>query len=71
MTIKYILHPGHVFSIYDGDLHFIGPRELADLYGVNPEECLDVRGHKRLNLDDYINLYPMRTGNYTVTVVSK
>ena len=38
--IKYILHPGWVTSVTDGDRHFIGARELADLHGVNLLECM-------------------------------
>jgi hypothetical protein len=37
--IKYVLCPGKVISINDGDRHYIGAMQLAKLYGVPVEEC--------------------------------
>ena len=44
--IKYVVHPGTVWSKTDGDVHFIGARRLMQLYGVSPLECVidDVKG---------------------------
>lgn len=39
MTKKYILCPGWITSISDGDEHFIRASVLADLYGVRFAEC--------------------------------
>lgn len=38
--IRYVIHPGHVYSKNDGQLHYINGRQLMRLYGVNPSECV-------------------------------
>lgn len=38
-TIKYVLCPGWVTSIRDGDRHYIGAMKLARLYGVPYTAC--------------------------------
>ena len=65
---RIFLHPGFVYSKYDGDRHYIGVGELASLYGVNPSDCIVVRnedsikGHTEQPGD--IHLRPRYDGNY-------
>lgn len=40
MKPNYVLCPGFVTSKYDGQTHYIGPMQLARLYGVDVRECL-------------------------------
>lgn len=49
---KYLVIPGIVTSQSDGDRHYIGPMNLIELYGVNPDECLILNDHyeNRANL---------------------
>jgi hypothetical protein len=35
------IFPGIVTSRNDGDIHFIGYRQLVELYKLDPEECFD------------------------------
>jgi hypothetical protein len=37
---RYLVCPGYVRSRHDGDLHYVGARELIQLYGVDPADCL-------------------------------
>jgi hypothetical protein len=70
MDKKYALYPGYVISQYDGDRHFISASQLAELYGVNFNECVIVdksrpesmvmRGHT----SDLIPLFPRMDGKY-------
>lgn len=39
---KYLLFPGYVRSKVDGDEHFIGAVQLAQLHGVDLRECVVV-----------------------------
>lgn len=67
----YAIHPGHVVSKNDGDIHYIGYCRLMELYGLRPFQCViwdDDRpmtflGYKKEN---YVHLYPRRDGNYTL-----
>jgi hypothetical protein len=62
------LHPGYVISNFDGNKHFIGSRQLAELYKVDLSKCYLVpygrpfRGHR--NNKDEIHLYPRNNGIY-------
>lgn len=40
MNIRYIVLPNFVVSANDGDRHFITGRDLIQLYGVDPRECV-------------------------------
>lgn len=40
MTIKYLLCPGTVQSMHNGELHYISAKRLAELYGVARHECV-------------------------------
>jgi hypothetical protein len=71
---RYALFPGHVRSKTDGDIHYVGPRQLAQLYGVSPFECITYWNSfdnvlSRFFLDmvkreGLIKLYPDPSGNY-------
>lgn len=58
---KYLLFPGFVRSETDGDCHFIGARQLADLYSVPFHECIVGDCFEYPNL---ISLRPRRDGEY-------
>ena len=67
MKPVYVLHPGNVVSITDGDTHYIGVKQLAQLYGVKYSDCVvaDKNGYVRgYCLRNAIHLYPDRKGNY-------
>ena len=62
-AIKYLLCPGPVYSIRDGQRHVISASRLAVLYGVDMRECTtDPRGHS----PDLIRLAPRADGRYTL-----
>lgn len=72
MSLKYIVVPGHVISMHDGQTHFIGFEELCDLYGVKSRDAIrfDPILHHR---DDFIEkwpkahwLFPDSTGKYQI-----
>lgn len=62
MTVN-VIHPGHVHSAHDGDIHYIGYRRLVDLYRLNPKECVL---YNKVNKypDDAMHLYPRYDGEY-------
>lgn len=37
--LKYAIHPGHIPSMNDSDVHFINYRQLIELYQLDPAEC--------------------------------
>lgn len=43
--IKYAIYPDYVVSKSDGQMWYIGAKELMHLYGVNPEECIVIDAH--------------------------
>lgn len=61
--IKYLVCPGHVKS-KDGDTHYISARQLMQLYGVSPKEC--VIWQERRTYKGLIRLVPKKDGNYTI-----
>jgi hypothetical protein len=64
--VRYIIHPGNIISRKDGDEHFVGAKQLANLYGVNLAECIVADGVRDRGLDagDYIHLGPRFDGEY-------
>ena len=65
---KYILHPGVVKSKFDGDEHYISALKLAELYGVDFNDCYadvpntgNLLGVDQTNL---IDLFPRYNGDY-------
>ena len=69
MKPKYIVVPGYIRSINDGDKHFITGEQLIRLYKVNPKECVIVSPGKewgKFREADQIILEPDYTGRYEV-----
>lgn len=68
--MRYILHPGEVVSINDGDLHFISSKKLAALYKVPYRDCITLLTPRDFQLyveqPGDIHLRPSRLGNYTL-----
>lgn len=70
---KYIVIPGYVTSENDGQRHFVGPKALMQLYGVNPSDCIIVSDeqyvYSRLKgcRGTFLKLKPKYNGdNYTL-----
>lgn len=74
MTARYLLCPGPVRSRIDGDIHHLGARHLAQLYGVRMGECIalpqgpgldqHLRRDALLARTDLIRLSPRGDGDY-------
>lgn len=67
--LNYMLHPGFVYSVFDGDKHYIGVNQLIELYGVDPKHCVvapeDGRsGWSKEQLKQFIHLRPRMDGKY-------
>ena len=63
----YVLFPGNVRSANDGQKHFIGAPQLAQLYGVNYRECMVVYEehlHEYRAKPHHIHLHPRYDGQY-------
>jgi len=65
MTAKYAVHPGFIESKKDGEVHWIEARQLMQLYGVNPSECIVIddeyiRYGGDPDDEKFIHLYPRR-----------
>lgn len=76
MKPKYLLCSGEVTSASDGQRHYIGPFELARLYGVDYHECKifdparwwpeSFWKEAERDKQELIVLKPRRDGNYAV-----
>lgn len=59
---KYIVHPGLVKSISDGEVHYVSFYKLCELYGVSVYDCFNAGDKDRFTgrkIDPkYIHLYP-------------
>lgn len=69
MKPKYLLIPGYVWSKTDGQEHFVGSVQLANLYGVPLSQCMTYdydrdRGRMDHWFKDLIKLRPQSSGNY-------
>lgn len=63
--IRYVIHPGYVFSKNDGQRHYINGHQLMRLYGLRPSECVIASPHYGWKAPaDVIHLYPRNDGNY-------
>jgi len=68
--IHYAIHPGNVVGSDTGDVRHIGIKELADLYGLKPDEymvwdeVLNINMINPLTGDRLIHLYPKEDGSY-------
>ena len=68
---KYICEGGEVIS-GDGDAHYISAYRVAELYQVNPDECIFIERNQRYILcgrkagqNSMVTLRPQSDGNYT------
>ena len=76
VDVKYVLCPGVVTSMHDGQRHFITAEGLAQLYGVpmeaclihNPQEWWPQSYHRQAEdrQRGLIRLAPKYDGNYTL-----
>ncbi len=68
--IKYLVYPGEVNSQNDGDIHFISFKQLVQLYGVNPRECIDATKISKKALSGLeptcTKLFPRYNGDYKI-----
>lgn len=61
----YLLRPGWVRSVNDGQFHWIGARRLADLYGVPMRDCAVIDPMRRQVFPPYaVVLRPREDGDY-------
>ncbi len=66
---KYLVCPGEVKSLSDGDIHYISSQQLIELYRVNPLECKIVTSPdsaRGIILEDFIVLRPNTAGDYSL-----
>lgn len=62
---RFVLCPGYVRSITDGDLHYISSGQLARLYGVNLRDCFVDDGKRPgYNGREFVHLFPRTGGKY-------
>ena len=64
---KYLVFGGEVKSKTDGDIHYISPSRVAELYELDPRECVFVDIRRRetfLGYDGLISLFPLNSGRY-------
>ena len=66
---KYVCIGGKITSKSDGDIHYISPHRVSELYKVNPEECYFTENDNAsilnaLRLEELIILRPDYHGNY-------
>lgn len=64
---KYAVYSGHVISRSDGERHYIPAHRVAELYNVNPKECMFLRqvdGRPRGMVQGLISLRPRNDGDY-------
>ena len=66
--VRYILHPGYIFSKSDGDRHFIGAEKLANLYGLPLAKCITANSPGYREQDEDIHLKPRYDGDYSIEV---
>lgn len=68
---RYLLCPGHVMSKTDGQYHYVGAHDLAQLYGVQMDQC-EVRPERMMARFGWrptagvIELHPRYDGNYSL-----
>src|SRR5262245_15722099 len=62
---RYVVHPGKIQSKTDGDTHWIGFRQLIELYNVDRAECINAEATRKHNWPtDAIHLRPNYDGDY-------
>ena len=63
--MKYILYPGEVYSVNDGQRHYVTANQLMKLYGVSPRNCVLFHDYAQFS-SDMIPLHPRSDGNYEI-----
>jgi hypothetical protein len=72
MNRRLVLHPGHVESSTDSQLHYLDAPTLARLYGIPLQQCVVLDGHRPETFVGFqqepgdVHLYPRRDGRYEV-----
>ena len=61
--MRFVVFPGDVWSVHDGDRHFISYRQLVDLYKVPPTKCICFSAEYKMLPGD-IALEPRPNGDY-------
>lgn len=69
MAVRYILHPGPVTSTINGDIRFVGGRQLARLYGVPLADCVVYAPDRPALPKDAVHLWPSQSGVYSLAEV--
>jgi hypothetical protein len=69
MSEKFAVHPGHITSDTDSDIHHISATELVNLYQLSPGSYIIWDRERPETYEgriyaEYIHLYPKRNGNY-------
>ena len=62
--VKYVVYPSYVESKNDGQFHFVNFSRLVKLYGVDPEECINVHNTLGRDISGLIPLRVRHDGNY-------
>lgn len=63
--VVYLLRPGWVRSVNDGQFHWIGARRLSELYGVPMRHCAVLDPMRRITPPPYaVVLAPRENGDY-------
>lgn len=60
--IRFVMHPGWITSVNDGEKHFITVEKLIAAYGVPKNECLPTVG--KFDPRGVIHLSPRHLGDY-------
>lgn len=69
---RYVVIPGFISSKNDGDRHYVGARQLMNLYGVEPSECLIFSYNRKgislewLRSRGLVELSPRYDGDYSL-----
>jgi len=70
---KYHVFGGEVISRNDGDIHYVSPRRVAELYGVSPNECrffndpIERTYRGFWDESEAVDLYPDASGEYDLS----
>lgn len=74
MSKQYICYSGFVKSNSDGDVHYISASRVAQLYRLNPNDCIFIdspsdlehktRGYTATTLAKMTRLWPQGSGDY-------
>ena len=72
---RYVLVGGEIVSPDDGDIHYIAPEKLVELYNLDPGECIIFDNVHKLDdceeLEELTFLYPDSDGDYDIEKLMK